>query len=487
MTLAHLLQCAALSACVVAVTPALADVIQLKDGRSFSGTMYREGDHIVIKAEDGTVINAKPDEVGRVTLTSTITPAQAAESEWTRTAAQIKKAETLAEVIALHEKFLQKWGGDGGPQAATVQKSLNEYRKLQQQDGVRFRGRWMPRAQAEVILRQGEENARPALLSYKAGKIKEALDTAQAALKLDEENPTALVVGGLAAYRLNNLGLARVQFAKLGETDPANLLALNNAAVVCFQQKREAEGLLFYTKALGAMPDHRLLLDNIIEALNSYRGPRDGPPFKNLLRQFDQAETRMEASMAKKDLYRFGSTWVSQEQFDRLTAQRKQIQDAMNDLDTRYKAAVAAAASMEQDLRQSSADFDATAADVNSLGVMINAGVQHGDDVSYLASRREALLIDLDRLQRRKLALSDQYAKLTATFGQYRVEAERLKTQLAGVQVQLYTGIQRMLEPGDVDNPPPPTAVTLPPKPVAAPALPGPGGAKMSPAIQASL
>jgi chromosome segregation ATPase len=243
--------------------------------------------------------------------------------------------------------------------------------------------------------------------------------------------------------------------------------------------------LLFYTKALVAVPDHRLLLDNIAEALNSYKGDKDAPPYKNLLRQFDQAETRMEATLAKKDLYRFGSTWVNQEQLNRLTSQRKQVVDAMTDLDTRYKSALAAAASIEQDSRQTAADFDATAADINALSLMIQAGQTHNDDVGYLVSRRDALLGDLDRLEHRKAQLEDQSVKVTAAIKQYRVEAEKLKAQFASTQTALFTGIQRMFEPGDVETPPPPTVVPMPPKPIAAPAAPG--GAKVAPAMQAAL
>ena len=476
-----LISSAALLSMAVGAGNIYGDLIQLKDGKTISGSVKRNGDVMVITADDGTVQTVKPDDVVRVTLTSTVTPAQAAESEWTRVASQVRKAESLAEVITLHEKFLEKNGGT--PTAAEVRKSLDEYKKLQLQDGVRFRSRWMPRAQAEVMLRLDEENARPAVGNYKAGRMKEAIDSANAAIKQDDENVTALAIGGLAAYRMNNLGLSRQFFARLGDVDASSVLGLNNAAVVCFQQKREAESLLFYARALSASADNRLLLDNIMEAMNSYTGAKDSGAYKNLARQLDQAEVRLEASMAKKNQFRFGSTWVTQEQLDRLTAQRKAILDAMTELDSHYKAAQVAVSTMEKDIRQAAADYDSTLGDVNYLSLLILSAQQRNEDATYLLNQRDVQLFNLERIRRRKTALEDQHAKLTASFKAYQVEAERLKTQLAGAAMQQFTGIQRIMELGEDENPPAPTAVTLPPKTGGGPGSPD---VKMNPSISAA-
>ncbi len=462
MNFSRKLQWAMVAACVVSAAPAWGDLIELKDGRKISGRMQRAGELMAITADDGSVINVKPEDVARVTLVSTVTPAQAADADWTLAASQLKKADTLAEIIGIHEKFLEKHPDQ--PITTSVQKSLEEYRKLQQQDGVRFRGKWMPRTQAEVIVRQEEEAARPAVTYYKQGRMKEAIDSAQSVLKTDDVNPTALIIGGLASYRQNNLNGARQFFARLADADPSNLLALNNAAVICFQLKREPESLQYYTKALAAMPDHRLLLDNVTEAMNSYGGSKTTAPYTDLARQFDQAETRMEAFQAKKNLYRFGSTWVAQDVYEKLTAQKRAVTDAMAQLEADNKAAIAAGQAAEQEYKQVSADYDNCANDIATLNLAITSGLQHGQDVSYLVAQRDARIITLDQLAKRKAAIQDQIAKILAMMKQFKVEAERLKAALAAVQGQQFTGVQRMMEIGDVENPPPPAALVSPPK-----------------------
>ena len=77
---------------VAAAAGVRADVIELKDGRSFIGVMARQGDAILITTTDGLEIQAKPSDVAKVTLTNSITPAEAAGAEWTRSAAAIKQA-----------------------------------------------------------------------------------------------------------------------------------------------------------------------------------------------------------------------------------------------------------------------------------------------------------------------------------------------------------------------------------------------------------
>jgi len=44
---------------------------------------------------------------------------------------------------------------------------------------VKFRGRWVPRAQIDVMLKQWSEAARPAVLFYQAVHPNEALDAAR--------------------------------------------------------------------------------------------------------------------------------------------------------------------------------------------------------------------------------------------------------------------------------------------------------------------
>jgi len=482
----HLIRSALfLSALFAATTaiPAQADIILLRDGTSISGSIRRDGKSMVIKADDGRVLTVSPDEVVRITLISTITPAQAAESAWTWTSAQIKNADTLADIIKLHEDFLTK--NPDAPNSGQVRASLEEYKKLQAQDGVRFRGKWVPQAQVEVLMRKDDEQAEPALSLYRAGKMKEALEAAQLVVKGNAENSSALIVGGMAAYRQNNLAVARQLFTQLAEVDTGNIVALNNIAVIAGQQKREAEGLLHFTKALAAVPDNRLLLDNITEALNSYKGDRNAAIYKDLLRQFDQAELRMEAALAKKDLYRYGSTWVSQDQLTKATAMSKQVKDQMAALDQQYRDTMQAASTIERDIKICANDYDAAISDINYFNLLILQAQQRGDETDYLITRRDVRIMDLEKIRRNKIILEEHYAKIQLSIPLFKAQAAKLKLQLASVQNAQFTGIQRIMDIGDADKVPPPAAFNVPEAKL--PLMPPPGTTQQPGMIDTTL
>ena len=444
----------------VAATSARADVIELSDGRIIVGTLLRKGDDVFITSDDGKSIKAKPADVTRVTLTSTVTPTQAADAEWTRAAAQIRKADNLPSIIDVHQKFLDKY--PDAPVSPSVRTSLDEYKKLARENGVKFRGRWMPEAQIQVQVQDWADHAKPALVKYRAGDLRGALDFAKAAIKDDPANPDALTLAGLASFHLNLLSDAHDDFAALTQGDPATVLGENNLAVILFTQKRLAESLLHYAHALQVSPDNRFVGDNIEEALYAYTssgGDLNAPAYTGLVRQFQQSESRIEATMARKGLYRFGSTWVPAGIMDRLNSNLQQIKNAMTQLDSRFQAARAATTALEYAIAQANTDYNNTALNISYLDSLIASTT---GDVGNILSQR-------DDLQRTLQAIADKRAKLIAdhqnalaTLQSAPAQAEKLKAAYALASASQFTGIQRIMDWGEQDNPPPPTIVQIP-------------------------
>jgi len=84
------------------------------------------------------------------------------------------------------------------------------------------------------------------------------------------------------------------------------------------------------------MPDNRLLLDN----MSRRSTPTPGQNFRELPvieTPVQSGEVKMETAMAKNGLHRYGSTWVTQEELDRLKKNESAIQDQMSRLDAQYK------------------------------------------------------------------------------------------------------------------------------------------------------
>jgi hypothetical protein len=451
-----------------AVSPAIADIIQLQDGRKISGTMSRQGDVMVIRTDDGKSLTVNPSDVLKVTLNSTVTPAQAAEAEWTRITPLLKNADDLNAVVALLQKFIEKF--PDSPRTAEAKDKLGVYQLLVTNGAVKFRGEWMPRAQIEVKLKQWTEAARPALDLYKTGRLKESIDAAKTALARDEQNPDALSLAGLAAFRLNNLTQARTFFASLGAADPSSVLAENNLAVVSWQQYIYGESFVIYTRALQIKPDNRLLLDNIAEAINTYPGEKNNMAYKTLLRNYEPAETRAEANLAqgpKGGLHRWGATWVTSEQLDRLNKNKNTIQDHMARLDATYKATNDQLASIDASITQAQADYERYVSDMNFMNAQLQQTAQYNTgqrtiDTANLTAQRDIANTNANNALQRVTDLKAQRSQILAGEQDYVLQANRLKAALAAAQ-PAYTGTQRIMDLGEAENPPPPVAITMPP------------------------
>jgi tetratricopeptide (TPR) repeat protein len=454
------------------VQAASADKILLQDGREVSGSLTRRGDDIVIKQDDGTLLTVKAADVKRVTLTGALTPAEKSEVEWTRIKATIAKSDDLPTILGLLTDFLRNY--PDVPLAKSAKDMVGQYSGYQAQGFVKFRNRWLAAASRDAILNQSQTQARLALTLYRSGKLKEAAEAAKDSLKTDDQNTLGLSIAGLTSARAGQWVKAKEYFGKAVDLDATNVLAQNNVAIISFIQHREPEGLIHYKLALDAGPGNRLLLDNITEALAAYRGGKDVPAYIDLVRAFTQAETQMAAFMAQRGLYRFGSTWVTQEQKDRLLAAITTIQQNMADLDASYQRASATLQSLDQQARRAAANYDGTLADINSLDTSILQEQSRGFLDATLIAQRDALLADLNVINRRIQDIDAQRATAQADIKQMRVDAEILKKQMAAAEVNTYSGVQRMMEVGDADSPPPPAAVALPPKPAAVPSVPAP-------------
>jgi len=452
----------ALLAAVVALSavPAFADVIELTDGRKVNGSIKYQGNNVILTdADGGATIQTTRDKIKSVTLTSSVTPDQAASAEWARISIQIRSADDLGAIMKMHEDFLAKY-----PKAAMAKDvidSLTVYQQLSKNDPVKFRGRWMPRAQVEVTVKKWTEDARPALELYRAGKMKETLDAVKPILVADDQNPDALTLGGLAAFRNNALPQAKTYFTSLAAADPTSVLAENNLGVVCYQQKAQAEGLLHYGKALQIKPENRLLLDNIAEALNGYTGDRNGTPYKSLLRQYEQAEARLETTMAKLDLHRWGSGWVTQKQFEQLTQRQKTLQDQMAQLEVQHKAAAQQYAGLDAQILKAQEDVQIQTANVQIFNSEIITAQAHGLDPVILMASRDLAAQEANRAAMQVQALQATKTQLQATLQATEMQAQQVKAQMNNSQVPQFTGVQRIMEMGEGDKPPAPVPVAI--------------------------
>jgi Tfp pilus assembly protein PilF len=321
---------------VVMVGVARGDLIELNDGRTISGEMRREGDVRVITSSEGVETRVSAGDVKKVTLGGGASTQESGKMQWARIKVGIGKAERLADVIAGIERFLKEHP-EGEP-AAEARKMLEEYRKLSLQGPVKLRGKWLSFDEAEGIKKAWLADAKAAEELLTKEDFPGAVRSAAVALKKDDGNPRALMVTGLGAYAMKDLGKARWAFAKLAELEPENVAALNNLGVIAYDQKKEGEGCAYLAKAVALRPVNAVVLDNAVLAWQRFSGDRKkATSLHELERNAKGPEGEREKEMAAKGLQRWGVTWLTDKEWAEANAKMDGLKKKLGELDAEYK------------------------------------------------------------------------------------------------------------------------------------------------------
>jgi Flp pilus assembly protein TadD len=407
------------------------EIIKLRDGSVISGTIRSDDANVIVTADDGTVTTVPRGDIVSVTMEDTVSPADSAKAEWHRTAAEIENSTDLSAILKLHQAFLAKYGNE--PAAADAKASLIEYQLLAAQNAVKFRGKWMKPADVDALETKWQDEAHVARMDFSANRFDATFADASVVLKTDPGNPLAQTMLGLAQYTKNNPGASKQTLTKLLESDPTNVVVLNDLASISFDTKAPEAALHYYVQALALKPDNRQLLDNIAYTLNLYPNKRD-ETFQQLTARFKKADSAMQGVMNHQGLSRWGSGWADQKNFSALQAQMTQLENQMAALDRQY----------QDDTNK----YNALQADIASAQSSYNEAVANDDP-------------NADYYYSQWTDLANQANDLNATIQKEQTDANTLKQQFSRAQ-QVEFPPARLMNIGDDVNPPPPKLAIAP-------------------------
>ena len=156
----------------------------------------------------------------------------------------------------------------------------------------------------------------------------------------------------MVLYRQDQLSAARKAFETVTTLLPDHAPSLNNIAVIQWRQNQPMTALNFFDRALLAAPNRRDVLDNVAEALNALPvEDREAPVTKKLVRHFNEQDAAMQAAMQKQGLFRWGATWVSAAELEKLQEAEKQIKDKLDKLSASFDAVTARIARIDADIQ----------------------------------------------------------------------------------------------------------------------------------------
>lgn len=459
--LAALVSLAALGLCLH--TPALADVVHLKDGRRIEGSIKRTPDGWTITAADGAVTTVPPSQVVKVELTGN--QSAAAADKLASLLRALEAEPDIDQIVARLERFAAANPNTPAADQATREAAL--YRERKAKGMQRIGGRWLSPDQHAAMLGELSGRIENAVSLAAGAQWRDAEAAVDEILALDARNISALYLQGLILYQQDKIIPARKAFEAVNAQIADHAPTLNNLAVIAYRQNQHGVALNLYEQAMAAVPKDRPILDNVAEALHELSQDEQGrrmPILKRLERTFQQQDEALAVEMLRENLYRWGATWVDRPTYERLLAEERRIAERVAQLDAARREAEREVlviqdriVATEQSIRRVEADRYAYATDGTLLVMPLPA--------AYYDLQRDLAVLRGDRL--RAIAAVDA-AKADIRAAQQELPVPR------------FSGVQRLIGPEGtpVERPaapaadgPPATEPSAPPRrPATAPA-----------------
>jgi tetratricopeptide (TPR) repeat protein len=420
---------------------AAADIIHLNDGTQIEGDIQRGDDGYRVTTSNGTVTEVPLEKVASIELKASASPAASME----RLGSLRRAVENISDInliIQRYESFLTQ--SAGSPAATAAQGDLDEWRDRQSRGLVKVGTHWVtPQERAEI---QGRANGVADQLrsTIKQGRLKEAATVLDQALADSPQNISLLYLRGVLDYREEQLPPSRKAFEAVIAQASDHAPSLNNHAVILWRQNALIAALNDYDAAMLAAPVSREILDNVAEALNALpENQRKGTVVAKVIRHFKEQDEELQKKMAAKGLTRWGATWVTDAEADKLAAQEKEIQSHLDQMSHDFDALTARIASIDRTLasdQQEIVTIQAESVTQDAQGHIIRLPLPQryydlGNEITSLQAERASRVSQQEQMRR-----------------DAKVEQQKLP-------VPKYAGIQKII---DVDGmpvmgPPPPT------------------------------
>jgi tetratricopeptide (TPR) repeat protein len=422
---------------------ALADIIHLKDGTQVEGEIHRGDDGYTVTSPSGTVTVVPLDKVDSLEIKAATTP----EASMLRLGSLRRAVENISDIdviIERYESFLTQ--NTGSPAATAAQQDLDQWRDRQTRGLVKVGSKWVTPQERAQIQQRASGVADQLRQTMKQGRLKEAAAVLDEALADNPTNISLLYLRGVLMYREEQLPPSRKAFEAVFAQAADHAPTINNLAVILWRQNALIAALNDYDSAMLAAPVSREILDNVAEALNALpENERKGPVVAKVVRHFKEQDEELQKKQAARGLTRWGATWVTQAEADKLAAQEKDIQSHLDTM---------------------SHNFDAIQTRINVIDQTIQADQQEMVQLQSESYARGTTgqVVQLP-LPQRYYDLSSEITALQAERPTRVAQQEQLrrdaKVEQQKLPVAKYTGIQKII---DVDGmpvmgspPPPPT------------------------------
>lgn len=303
---------------------AWADVVHLTDGTSVEGQIRRTADGYQVTSPDGKVSIVSFDRVQSLEVKKGPVSAQTAQEMLGSLRRSVVNLSDPKQVLERFQSFIKQ--NPNTPAAQEAEKDLAVWKDRVSKGLTKVGEEWVTPEQLAELKAKAQEAADELRPMIKAGQINQARPILEKALAASPQNPSLLYLKGLLLFGQNQTPEARKAFEGAAEQAPDSAATHNNLAVVLWRQRQQMSALLEYDKAMVANPQNKTILDNVVEALHALAPDhRTNALTRKVIDRFREQDAALGRAMAEKGLYRWGSEWLPEKEYNKIQKVKREI------------------------------------------------------------------------------------------------------------------------------------------------------------------
>ena len=410
--------------------PALGEIVRLNDGTSIEGDLHKTADGWVVTKADGHSVTIPADQVKSIGLSK---PAAETPDMAARNLASLRRAVATQadpkQVVDRYKAFIAQ--NAGTPVAQEAAQDMAAWQDRVDHGLVRAGDQWVTREQLAELQEKALSAATQVQALARGGKLVEAAAMLDKALAVAPANPSLLYLHGVLLFKQQQIAPARKAFEGVETQVPESGATENNLAVILWRQHAEMPALLHYDKAMLAEPVDQTILDNVAEALHALPEPhRKNPLTKKVVDHFNDQDASLQKKMAEKGLYRSGSGWITEKEYNKQQAEEKAVQEKIEALKKQFADVQERMITIERDIRNEQEICNAILSESTQTDGQGHV-IQYPPPQRYYDLQRDIKSLQTERvMKQRQLALMPKQA------------ADLEKTR----PPKKYTGVQKIMD-----------------------------------------
>jgi tetratricopeptide (TPR) repeat protein len=424
--------------------PAPADIVHLKDGSNLEGEIRKVPDGWIV-VHDGQITQVTADKVSSIEVKPLVT-ADTAMSRLNSLRRSIENISDIKQIIERYQNFISQ--NRDTPAAKDAAEELKIWRERQSKGLIKMGDRWVTPDERQGLLTRSADLAVQIHDMIKASQIKQAAAALDQALAVDSQSPSLLYLRGVVQYRQDQFAPARKSFEQVLALLSDHPPTLNNLAVVNWRQNSRGAALGYYDRAMIAAPGNRDILDNVYEAVNAMTPEmKKSAIAQKVIRRFTEQDDDLQKRMKQKGQYRWGSSWVDEDQKAKFEEQEKAMKEELAKLQSEFDEVQAKVTTTDlriNEVQQMMRNIEAQSVGQTPDGRPIQLGLppsyfQYGRELDSLKLTRVSLVANMDRLR-----------------------GQAKQVQAKAPTPPRFTGIQKLIDADGVPLPKPPATQPAP-------------------------